>query len=219
MKISVETFEILKNFCGINSSIVVKKGNELRTVSEQKHILSRSVVKENFPKNFAVYDLNQFLGLVSLFKDPEFDFEDKMVVIKEDSVVSKYMYSDPSIITAAPDKNLELPSVECEIDITKESLKQIINAAYQLALPEISVRGDGETISLNATDIKNPSTNEFSVEVGKTDKKYNFVFKVDNFKFIPDNYKVKITEKGFGNFVGTKAEYWVALESSSKYEG
>ena len=167
--------------------------------------------------DFGVYELNQFLGLVSLFEDGEFDFKDSHVVISEGSTSSTYTYSDPVNIKAPPDKNIELPSVEVNFTMDKEDMRKVLNGANQLQLPEVVVRGDGEKITLVATDVKNSTSNEFSRVVGMTDANFQFVFKTENFKFISDNYDVKISAKGIANFTGSKVEYWVATESSSKY--
>jgi len=218
MKISNDTFNLLKNFSTINPSISVKSGNVLRTVSEQKNILAQAVVNETFPVPFAVYDLGQFLGLTSLFEDEEYDFGHSSVVISEGKNTSRYTYTDASMVTSPPDKNLELPSSEVEFNLAYDDLKKIINAANQLGLPEVVVRGDGSSVSLVATDTKNPTSNEFAQEVDvNSDVNFEFVFKVENMKFMSDDYKVTISKKGISHFKGNKVEYWIATESGSKY--
>ena len=66
MKLSDNTVALLKNFAGINNSILVKKGNRLRTISVAKNILAEADITEEFPRDFAIYDLNQFLNGLSL---------------------------------------------------------------------------------------------------------------------------------------------------------
>jgi hypothetical protein len=214
MKISNTTLDILKNFSSINPSIVVKEGCTLRTISEQKSILAQATVPEKFP-SFAIYDLNQFLGLVSLFKEPEFVFDDNFVSLEEGGSKSKYGFSSPTIITSPPDKNLELPTKDCVFDLPKETLKKVVNAANQLGLPDIVVRTEDGKINLCATDVKNPTTNEFTICVGDGEGDYSFVFRVENFKFIADDYKVEISS-GISRFFGNMVVYWVALENTSK---
>jgi hypothetical protein len=199
MKLSDNTFDVLKNFSTINPSISVKAGNVLRTVSEQKNILAQAVVNESFSMPFAVYDLSQFLGLASLFEDEDYDFGSSSVTISEG-------------------KNKSLPSVEVEFDLAFDDLKKVVNAANQLGLPEVVVRGADGAVVLVATDTKNPTSNEFSHDIGvTTDATFDFVFKVENFKFMSDDYKVSISQKGISHFKGSKVEYWVATEAGSKY--
>jgi hypothetical protein len=221
MKLSDNTFDVLKNFSTINPSISVKAGNVLRTVSEQKNILAQAVVDESFPTPFAVYDLSQFLGLVSLFEDEDYDFGTSAVTISEGKNKSRYTYTDPSMVTTPPDKNLELPSVEVGFDLAYDDLKKVVNAANQLGLPEVVVRGADDTVMLVATDTKNPTSNEFSHTIADNGAgaDFDFVFKVENFKFMPDDYEVSISEKGISHFKGKKVEYWVATEAGSKYNG
>ena len=62
MKLSEKTFTLLKNFATINNSVLVKQGSKLRTISIAKNILAEATVNEEFPRDFAIYDLNQFLN-------------------------------------------------------------------------------------------------------------------------------------------------------------
>ena len=160
MQISDDTMEVLKNFSLINPSLSFKAGNTIRTVSEQKNILAQAVIGESLPVNFAIYELNQFLGLASLYDKPDFDFGEKEVTLTEGNNKSKYTYTDPSMVTSAPDKNLELDNADVSIKVSADDLKQVIQAANQLGLPEIVVRGADGSITLVATDTKNPTSNE-----------------------------------------------------------
>ena len=76
MKLSDNTLTILKNFAGINNSILVKEGTKLRTISVAKNILAEADITEEFPRDFAIYDLNQFLNGLSLHADPDLDFQE-----------------------------------------------------------------------------------------------------------------------------------------------
>ena len=71
MKLSKQTVAILNNYSDINQSILVKKGNQLRTISVMKNILAEAKIEEEFPKDFAIYDLPQFLKVLRLHQDPE----------------------------------------------------------------------------------------------------------------------------------------------------
>lgn len=217
MKISDKTFDVLKNFSSINQSLAFKAGNVVRTVSPQKNILAQAVVSESFPQDFAIYELNQFLGLKSLFEDPEFTFSTNSVTLNEGSSKANYTFADPSMITTPPEKNLELPTQEVTFKMTKEDFRKTINGAHQLQLSEVVVRGRNGKVSLVATDIDNPSSNEFDVEVGTTDKDFQFVFKADNLKFLSGDYDVNISSKGIAHFKGETVQYWVAIESNSTF--
>jgi hypothetical protein len=217
MKISDSTFDVLKNFSSINQSLAFKTGNVIRTVSEQKTILAQAKVNESFPVDFAIYELNQFLGLSSLFEDADFEFGESRVTLKEGSATANYTYADPSMITTPPEKNIDLPSIDVAFDMSKDDFRQVMNGANQLGLPEVVVRGEGGTITLVATDTKNPTTNEFSRVVGEHGAEFQFIFKTENFKFIQNDYQVEISSKGIGHFKSNSVEYWVATETGSTY--
>jgi len=222
MKLSDNTLEVLKNFSTINPSLSFKTGNVLRTVSPQKNILASAVVSETFPQDFAIYEMNQFLGLTSLFEDAVFAFDSSSLTVSESSQPSnkcRYTYTDPSMITSPPEKNLELPDPEVSFDMDASSYKKVVNAANQLALPEVVVRGADGVVELVATDSKNPTSNEYAQTVGAYDGdgSFNFIFKTENLKFMADNYSVKVSSKGISHFRGSAIEYWVATEAGSNY--
>ena len=218
MKISDTTFDVLKNFSTINQSLAFKRGSTIRTVSEQKTILAQAKVEEAFPVDFAIYELNQFLGLSSLFDEADFDFGDSQVTLKEGTAKANYTYADPSMITTPPENNIELPSVEVQFNMSKDDFKQVLNGANQLGLPEVVVRGKDGLIQLVATDTKNPTSNEFSRTVGEHGSVFDFIFKTENLKIIPNDYAVEISSKGIAHFKSNNVDYWIATEAGSKYE-
>lgn len=111
MKLSDKTLTLLKNFSGINQSMLFKEGNKLRTISVMKNILAEATIAEEFPKDFGIYDLNQFLNGLNLHQQAELDFENNgYVMIREGKMRSKYFFADPSVIVTPPDKEISLPS-------------------------------------------------------------------------------------------------------------
>jgi len=219
MKISDTTFDVLKNFSTINQSLAFKKGSTIRTVSEQKTILAQATVPEAFPVDFAIYELNQFLGLSSLFEEADFDFGDRQVTLQEGSSKANYTYADPSMITTPPEKNIELPSVEVQFEMSKANYRQILNGANQLGLPEVVVTNRDGKVSLVATDTKNPSSNEFAISSDTdTDASFKFIFKIENLKFISNDYTLSISKSGIAHFKSDSVQYWVATEAGSTFE-
>ena len=222
MKISQQTLSILKNFSTINGNILVRAGSTLSTISPQKNILASAQVSENFPTTFAIYDLGQFLGAISLFDDADFDFTEKYVTISSGSRSIRYWYAAPEMIISAPDKKLTLPTEDVKFDATASNISEVLKAASVLQAPEIAVVSDGtNNTQLVATNVKNDTSNEYHVDVGIANSaKFRMVFKSENLKLIGGDYKVAISSKGMGHFKNEKAglEYFIATESSSKYQ-
>ena len=71
--ISKPTIEVLKNFCTINKSIVIKPGKQVSTLSINKNILAIADVDEQFDSQISIYDLQIFLQGLSLFDQPKID--------------------------------------------------------------------------------------------------------------------------------------------------
>jgi hypothetical protein len=220
MKLSDNTIAILKNFSGINQSLLFKQGNTLKTISVMKNILAEATIEEDLPKDFGIYDLNQFLNGLSLHKNAELDFEnDNYIVIREGKSRSKYFFADPSVIITPPDKSINLPSQDvCFLLDTKE-LDRLLKAAAVYQLPDFSVVGEAGVVKLVVRDKKNDTSNDFSVVVGETDDVFTFNFKVENLRILPGTYEVVISQKLLSQFKNTNIDvsYWVALEPDSTF--
>ena len=221
MKLSDSTLTILKNFAGINNSILVKEGKRLRTISVAKNILAEAEIKENFPKDFAIYDLNQFLNGLSLHQDPDLDFnQESYLSIKEGKRRVKYFFADPNVIISPPEKDITLPTEDISFQLDSASLEKLVKAAQVYQLPDLSAIGEAGVIKLVVRDRKNDTSNEYAIVVGETDKEFSFNFKVENIKIIPGAYDVVVSSKLLSKFTNTKYNltYYIALEPDSNFE-
>jgi len=221
IKLSKKTLEILKNFASINSNILVNPGNVITTISPVKNVLAEASVDETFDTQFGVWDLNKFLGTVSLFNDPEFEFHEKFVTISGSNGSSvKYFYCEPKLLTT-PTKKIQMPSSVVNFKLTQKNFIELQKAASVLQLPDIAVRSNDGRMELVALDKNDSSSNSYSVDLGETEADFEFYFKVENLKLIGGDYSVEITEKIVSKFTHEtlNLSYWIALEPDSKYNG
>ena len=220
MKLSDNALAILKNFAGINNSILVKQGNKLRTISVAKNILAEAEIKEEFPRDFAIYDLNQFLNGLSLHQDPDLDFnQDSYLSIKEGKRRVKYFFADPNVIIAPPEKEITLPSQDVCFQLDSVTLEKLTKAAAVYQLPDMSAIGENGVIKLVVRDKKNDTSNEYAIVVGETSDDFEFNFKVENIKIIPGGYEVVVSSKLLSQFTNTQhnLKYYIALEPDSTF--
>ena len=220
MNLSDKTLTILKNFAGINNSILVKKGNQLRTISVAKNILAEANIEEDFPRDFGIYDLNQFLNGLGLHQDPEMDFkEDSYLTIREGKRRVKYFYADPQVIISPPEKEITLPSEDVHFQLETVALEKLLKAAAVYQLPDLSVIGGSGVVKLVVRDKKNDTSNEYTIVVGETDKEFTFNFKVENIKIIPGSYDVIVSSKLLSRFQNSQYDlkYYIALEPDSTF--
>jgi hypothetical protein len=220
MKLSDNALAILKNFAGINNSILVKQGNKLRTISVAKNILAEAEIKEEFPRDFAIYDLNQFLNGLSLHQDPDLDFnEESYLSIKEGKRRVKYFFADPNVIIAPPEKEIQLPTQDVCFQMDSVTLEKLVKAAAVYQLPDLSAIGENGVIKLVVRDKKNDTSNEYAIVVGETDQEFTFNFKVENIKIIPGAYDVVVSSKLLSQFTNTQhnLKYYIALEPDSTF--
>ena len=223
MKLSEHTTSVLKNFASINQNLVIKEGKTISTMSAMKNIVAKAEVDEDFPREIAIYDLNEFLAALSLFNNPVLDFSENHVMITEEGKTGnslKYFYSDPSVVTT-PSSEITMPETEVKFSLDSGDLSKVQRAASVIGSPDLVLEKNGTGSYLTVKDKKNDTANNYSLDVdAEGNGEYNFFFKVENLKLLPTNYDVNVSSKNISYFksqAGNAVEYWIALEPESSY--
>ena len=222
MELSENTLQILKNYAGINSNIVFNEGNNIQTISEAKNVLSAASTVEDFPQDFGIYDLNEFLNVLGLVDVPNLSFEKDYVLISDSSGRSKvkYFFSDPDMLTS-PSKKIVMPQCEVQFTLDANTLSRIKRAAAALGHDEVSITPGNGHLTLSVVDSKNATSNTFAIDIAGNypADPFNFVISISNLKIIPGDYHVAISSKLISEFSNNElgVSYWIALEKSSTY--
>ena len=225
MRFEARTLQILKNYSTINPSLQFKEGNVITTVSPIKTVMSKATIKESIPGTFAIIDLSRFLGTLSLFESPEIRLGNTSLEIKSNNKKVSYTYTDPKLIVAPGEKEIKLPDPEISFALNSDVLQSVMKAMGVLGLPEIAISGEKGIISVEAIDSKNPSSDNYSIQIDTpiykidTNAKFRMIFLAENIKILPDSYTVNTPSNGIAHFKGNDIEYWIATESSSIYTG
>lgn len=216
MKISKSTLDVLKNYASINTNILVREGSTLATISTGKNIFSRATVSETFDREFAIYDLNSLLSLLTLMEDTDVEFGEDSITISKDRSEFEYYYADPSIVVSAPDKTIEVDDFY-SFNMTADDVNMVMKAAAIVSAPMLSVVAKDGKVTLSVGDPSTPRSNTFRNIIGETDKQFDCRLAIENFKVIPGDYKVTLSQKKFMFLDSTSKEmkYWLALEPSS----
>lgn len=219
MNLSIETIKILKNFNEINRSIFIPKGNIISTIAQSRSIYASATVKEEFPRNFAIYEISTLLSTLSLFESPDIIFEDNWLTINSNNTKVKYTYCNPKNIThPRMDKVVKLPSIDVQFAISVDEFNTCVKIANVLNLPNLMIKGSDGTLSIECIDYENPTTNIYSVDIGKTEKQFEILFDIENLKIIPNNYDIGISltnDIGMSRFKSEDVEYFIALNMKS----
>lgn len=233
MKLSETTINILKSFSTINTGIELQPGNTLKTISPQKSIMAKAEVPDTFPGAGCFYELPRFLGALTLFDQPQLDFNEKFVTIRDAKRSLNYTFADPQMIVTPPAKEVQLPSVEVEATLTWADINNTMRAASVMSLPEIAISSEGSSISLEAISSKNPTADKYTtvVDSNSSGKTFKVVFKLENLKLLNMDYKVELSSKGIAKFTslnnktwkddkqqisaGPQLTYWIATEQNS----
>ena len=222
MKISTKTLDILKNFSEINQSILIKKGSTIKTVSIQQNILAHAKVEESFSQDFAIYQLNEFIGVLTTMNNPNLTFHDKYVMLsQENGACTKYFYAEPSVVIS-PEKDVNMPSEDINFTLLEKQYNDLLKMSSILQLNDICLKGcsKSDKIFLAVTNKKNDTSNDYSVQVGEgVDEPFKMYFKTENLKMVAGDYNVHISSKGISHFENKtiKLDYWIALEPDSNY--
>jgi len=225
MELSDNTLQILKNFSGINQNILIKQGSQLKTISEARTVLAGAKVIEEFPTNFGIYDLNEFIGVLSLVDAPRLRFEDSCVIVNDSTGRSKvkYFFSSEDTLTT-PQKEITMPGADVKFTLTNNILNKIKRAAATLGHEEVSISNKDNVLSLSVVETSNSTSNTFSIDIdGEFDqsKNFNFILSIGNLKILPGDYDVEISSRLISQFSHTSpdlsVQYWIALEKTSTF--
>jgi len=233
MKISNKTLDIMKNFSEINQSLVIKAGEKkFKSVSQMKNILAHAEVEEDFPVDFAIYNLNDFIILNQKLNNPELDFQEKIVVLTDvktkvpagyDLYSQDFGYADPNVVKETyPKKDIDMPDETINFTLLEQQYEQLKTMSSINKLNDILVKGCPTTnkIFLIVTNKKNISSNNFTMQVGEgVTESYKMYFKTENLKMVPGDYNVNISKDRISHFenMNTELDYWIAMEPDSKY--
>ena len=223
MELNENTLNVLKNFSSINQNMMIKTGNTIKTISEARNVLATAVVDAEFPQNFGIYDLNEFIGVLSLVDTPRLKFAEEYVTVGDSTGRSKvkYFFSPEETLTT-PQKDINMPEAEVKFTLTSDTLSKIKRAASTLGHDEVSITGNNGVLSLSVVDSQNSTSNAFSIDIDgeyPTDASFNFVISITNLKILPGDYDVEISSKLISCFKhkDLNVKYWIALEKTSSY--
>ena len=219
MKLSKTTINLLRNFAGINTNLLIRPGNEIMTVAANKTAFAKAEVEETFDVEFGVYDLSELLGVLSIFESPELEFTDRSLTISSGKNRVRYMPADASVLISPKKEPKFTDSPEAEFTLTSQQLSQIIKASSVLKVPFMTINGDGEKISVLIHDKSNPNTNQFAIDVESvSSSKFDLHIKVESLKMIPEDYQVLVSSSKMCKFIGDKKSYIVTGETDSSFE-
>ena len=219
MELSKETLALVKNFASINGSLMLKQGNKLSTISEGKNIMADVTITETLPMDFGIYDLNEFLNVVSLFPTTELDFQEKYVLVSDGGKSRiKYFAAGEGVVKAAP-ASIKFPSADISFTLDAAQLAMIQRTSSALKANDVSIVGDGSTLKVLVSDKKNDTSNAYEVIIGETDETFKANLKVENLKMLPNDYEVAISKKKISRFKHTASDltYYVAVEADSEF--
>lgn len=222
MELSENTLQILKNFSSINQNLMIRQGSTLKTISEARNVLARAELDVEFPQDFGVYDLNEFIGVLSLVDTPRLKFDENFVTVGDSTGRSrvKYFFSSEETLTT-PQKDIIMPEPDVKFTLDGDTLNRLKRAASALGHGEVSITGNHGLISLSVVESKNSTSNNYSIDIDGefSNDSFNFIMSIANLKILPGTYDVGISSKLISQFShqDLNVQYWIALEKTSTF--
>lgn len=214
MKLEARTMQILKNFATINPSMLFRDGNVQSTIGPQKNILARATITEHIPNEFAIFELSRFIGVLSLFSDPEIEFDETRVLIKQNRQTVEYTFADPEMIIAPPDKTPTVNNPEVQFTLPTEAIQTTLKALGALQSTHVIIEGDGENVTIGVGKPSDPTCDTFKTEIGLSNHVFKFAFKAENLKILPADYQVSLSSKFITHFKCNDIEYWIMADTN-----
>jgi len=214
ISISKNTLGILKNFSGINSNLLVRPGNKISTISPGKNMMAEAIVDEEFDTEFGIWDLNKFLGVLSLFNDPTLYFGEKSVEIEGPESTVRYYYSEPKLLTA-PTKSVKMPETLVSFSIYQDTFAGMLKASSVLQLPQITFESDGGALNACLHDEDDATSNTYVVNLGSCNQSFESTIDIEHLRLLPGDYQVTISKGPVAEFKNLSIDltYWIALKS------
>ena len=215
MRLSKETYNILKNFAAINSNILIQPGNLLKTVSAGKNIYVEAKVTEDFDVDVPIWDLNKFLGILSMFNNPDLEFHDTHVVITNGRSSVTYYYSEPTLLTV-PTREIKMPAVVTQFDLDEKDLNEILKASSVLQVSDLRMVGADGKFMISVDDSGQSTSNSFEIVIDENyeGKDFEGTINVSEMKFIPGSYSVELTDTIISKFTHKSLDlsYYIAIK-------
>ena len=193
----------------------------MRTVAVNKSILAEAPIEETIHTRFAIYNLNQFIGAMSMFDRADLEMADKQVKMQFTGTSINYTCDYESLVVKPPEKEIQFPDAEVNFVLSSDNLEKIRKASATLSLPEVVFIGNpGAEFVASVQDLNNTSSSSMEVPLGTTsDVTCKMVYKVESLKLITTDYNVSISSKGIGRFTSgsDKYKYFVATEATSTF--
>ena len=221
MQLSDTTLDILRNYSAINQNLLIEPGNVIKTVNESRTILSTATIAESFPKEIGIYDLNEFIGAMSLVQNPTLDFKDEYITLSDESgrASVKYFTAAKETLTKQQ-KTLSMPEADVKFKLDNDTFNKLKKAASTLGHKELSITAKDGVLSLSVVENQNATSNAFSIDMDgefKQDAVFNFILNFENLKLLPGDYDVEISSKLVTQFSMDNLKYWIAVEKTSTY--
>jgi hypothetical protein len=210
----------MKSFATINTNLVIKVGSKIETISPAKDIIAEFESDDKFDSKVSIFNMNEFLGVLSAFEKPDLTLDTKSMTIKQGKQKVEYTYADDTLLIAPPDKGIKFPISDISFKLSDIVLAKLQKMASILSAEDLAVIGDGKTITLKVFDKKNTSCNEFEINTDvETTETFQVNFKIEKLKLLSGSYTVDISNKKISRFTNDDISliYYIAVEADSSF--
>jgi hypothetical protein len=184
-------------------------------MSAGKNIYAEAHVAEDFDVSVPIWDLNKFLGVISMFANPDLEFHETHVVISNGRSSVTYFYSEPTLLTV-PTREVKMPKTAVKFDLDEKDLNEVLKAANILQVSDFNLIGGEGKFVITVDDSSQSTSNSFEIVLDDNYGGPDFegTINVSEIKFIPGSYTVELTDTIISKFTHKtlNLSYYIAIK-------
>jgi hypothetical protein len=192
---------VLKNLATISPSMLIES-DKFSVINPSKSVVATFKFDEPYDyEEFGIYEVPEFLSVLSTLKNPQVDNKDKYLLISDGSSKFKYFTTHKDQVPKAPNVRAKFDTLTypLDFDISNEKLAMVFKTAAILKADYLFFETDKKKIRLTVANELGASVSSFEIMIDegiRTNKLESAVkLPIADMKLYQGDYKVKLTEK------------------------
>lgn len=224
MRISKETFDILKNLASVNDNFCWQNGNVVNSLAIARNIFVTANIKESIDSPIWIYSLNDLLNVMSISENPDLVIGKNELVIDWGNSKARYGFCDQELIKIAVEgssKSFKFPDAEINFEFEINRSSGLLKATSILKTPYLSIFSDDGKVCIKTYDKDNVNSNSYQVDTGtETSHNFNMILDINNLLLLNGLYDISVNSRGISRWKHKTIDivYYITMEESSTFE-
>lgn len=199
MKLTKEDLSILKNFSTINNSLWVDETKFVKTIHPAGNVIGVYELESEFPQKFGIYNLSEFLSILSLFdiEETAIKFTNREILLKYKNNMVKYVLFEKALIRGfenmkSAEKYKSFNKFNCTFNISSEEIKKMKRISNILDIDDIIVGISPKKSMILIDDRDNMLANKYAINIENPKGEGKIIISVERLFMIDDDYECSV---------------------------